>query len=198
MELTTVLVTSRRLGRHLLWLTFVAPSPAPVQTAGSPLVGGSVLGTVLVWLWTTSYSVPISRRKAEVPASRTETKSRKRGAHEESATVIGVRRVKVTAEIVAGRTLEGAGAGVERTAPLHVFRKGLRVRRLRDAFALPAEAQLILRELVLALGGRSCTLAVWVRLASVPRPCSSQDSCAIKSPVTPLGLCNSKHTECTA
>lgn len=167
MELTTVLVASRRLGRYLLWLAFVAPSAAPVQTAGSPLFGGSVLGAVLVRLWTTSCSIPISRREAEVPASRTETKSRERSAHEESATVIGVRRVKVTAEIVAGRTLEGAGTGVERTTPLHVLGEGLRVRGLTATFALPAEAQFILRELVLALGGRSCTLAVWVRLASV-------------------------------
>lgn len=188
MELTTVLVTRRRLGRYLLWLALAAPSPAPVQTPGAPLLRGSVLSTVLVRLRTTSSSVPISWRKAEVPASRTKTKSRKRSAHEESATVISVRRVKVTTEIVAGRALEGAGTGVERATSLHVFREVLRVRGLGAAFTLPAEAQLIFRELVLTLGGGNCTLAVWVGLASVPRPCSSQHSYAIKPPVAVLGL----------
>ena len=95
---------------------------------------------MLVRLGGASCSITITRRKAEVPASRTKPKSRKRSVHEEPASVVSVRGVEVTAQIVAGRALEGTGTGVEGTAPLHVFGLVLRMTGLTASFALPAEA----------------------------------------------------------
>lgn len=140
MELTAVLMPSRRLRRYLLRLALAAPPPAPIKTPGAPLFGGCVLGTVLMRLGCAGCSVAVSRRKAEVPASRTEPKSRKGSVHEEPAAVVSVRGVKVTAQVVASRALEGTGTGVEGTAPLHIFRVVLRVTGLTACFTLPAEA----------------------------------------------------------
>ena len=131
---------SRRLRRYLLRRALAAPPPTPVKTPGAPLFGGCVLGTVLMRLGCAGCSVTVSRRKAEVPASRTEPKSRNRSVHEEPTAVVSVRGVQVTAQIVAGRPLEGTGTGVEGTAPLHVFGVVLRLTALTASFALPAEA----------------------------------------------------------
>lgn len=167
MELTAVLMPSRRLRRYLLRLALAAPPPAPVKTPRAPLFGRCVLGTVLMRLGRAGCSVTVSRRKAEVPASRTEPKSRKRSAHEEPAAVVGVRGIKVTAQIVASRALEGTGTGVEGTSPVHVFGVVWRVTGFTASFALPAEAQFVFRELIFTRWSRGCTLTVWVGLTSV-------------------------------
>jgi hypothetical protein len=126
-----------------------------------------MLATVLMRLGRAGCSVTVSRRKAEVPASRTEPKSRKRSAHEEPAAVVCVRGVKVTAQIVAGRALEGTGTGVEGTSPVHVFGVVWRVTGFTASFALPAEAQFVFRELIFTRWRGGCTLTIWIGLTAV-------------------------------
>lgn len=126
-----------------------------------------MLGTVLMRLGRACCSVTVSRRKAEIPASRTEPESRKRSVHEEPAAVVSVRGVKVTAQIVAGRALEGTGTGVEWTASVHVFGVVWWVTGFTASFALPAEAKFVFRELIFTRWSGGCTLTVWVGLTSV-------------------------------